>query len=168
MTLAFLGLGSNVGRRLEYLQDAVRLLAAAAGIEVIRSSRVYETEPVGGPAQPDFLNAVIEIETSLSPRELLAVCQHVEQSLHRVRQVRWGPRTIDVDILTFGEETVDEPDLQVPHPRMHERGFVLAPLLELDPDPTLPGGRHLSELRLCPDVLSAARPFAPPLDVGPG
>jgi 2-amino-4-hydroxy-6-hydroxymethyldihydropteridine diphosphokinase len=162
---AYLALGSNLGNRLGHLRAAVRLLEETDGIDVVRSSRIYETDPVG-PPQPAYLNAVIEVETSRSPRELLEACRDVEDALGRVRTERWGPRTIDVDVLTFDEQTVDEPDLQVPHPRMHERWFVLVPLGELDDDPTLPGGRTLSSLRIPPDALLGVRLFAPPLPVG--
>ena len=161
-TAAYLALGSNLGDRLERLREAVRLLAAESGIEVLRSSRVYETQPVG-PPQPDYLNAVIEVRADGTARELLEACRRVEDALGRVRAERWGARTIDVDILTFGEQVVDEPDLVIPHPRMHERGFVLVPLGELDADPMLPGGRRLVSLRLAPDVVMGVRPFAPPL-----
>lgn len=164
MARAFLGLGSNLGERLETLQRAVDLLTGR-GVRVIRSSRVYETDPVGGPPQPDYLNAVIEVETELSPRELLQACIAVEELLGREREVRWGPRTADMDILTFDDRVMDEPDLQIPHPRMHERAFVMIPLLELDPDPPLPGGRTASALRLDPSALVGVRPFAPPLRV---
>lgn len=159
---AYLGLGSNLGDRLENLRSAVRLIASARGVTVRRSSRVYETEPVG-PRQPPFLNAVVEVRTDLDPRGLLEACRAVEDELGRVRAERWGPRTIDVDLLSFDELTLDEPDLVVPHPRMHERGFVLVPLLELDLDPMLPGGRRLSSLRLSPGMVLGVRPFAPPL-----
>ncbi|MEW6058644.1 MAG: 2-amino-4-hydroxy-6-hydroxymethyldihydropteridine diphosphokinase [Actinomycetota bacterium] len=163
---AYLGLGSNLGDRLANLQRAVTLLAAHDGLDVVRSSRVYETDPVGGPPQPEYLNAVLEVQTALSPRELLGTCQGVENELGRVRAERWGPRTIDVDVLTYADETVDEPDLSIPHPRMHERGFVLLPLSELDPDPPLPDGRRLASLRLGPGVVIGVRPYAPPLRVG--
>lgn len=163
MTKSYLGLGSNLGDRLTNLQRAVDLFAAA-GIRVRRSSRVYETDPVG-PPQPDFLNAVVEVETDLSPRELLRTCLGIEVQLGRVRDERWGPRTIDIDLLTYGRERIEEPDLVVPHPRMHERGFVLVPLGELDPDPPLPGGRTVAGLRLRPGAVLGVRPFAPPLRV---
>jgi 2-amino-4-hydroxy-6-hydroxymethyldihydropteridine diphosphokinase len=163
-TSAYLGLGSNLGDRLEHLRETVRRLAKSEDIEVLRSSRVFETEPVG-PPQPAYLNAVIEVRTTLGARELLEACQAVEHDLGRVRTERWGPRTIDVDILTFDDQTIDEPDLQVPHPRMHERGFVLVPLGELDADPMLPGDRRLSEIRLSPAMVLGVRPFAPPLTV---
>lgn len=163
---AFLALGSNLGDRLAGLQDAVDLLGAEVGIRVVASSRVWETDPVGGPAQPDYLNAVIAIETHLEPRALLGACHRVEVALGRVHDVRWGPRTIDVDILTIDMLSVDEDDLTVPHPRMTERAFVLLPLLELDPDPVLPDGRHVTAIPLEPGALEGARPFAPPLAIG--
>lgn len=161
---AYLALGSNLGDRLAALQRAVDLLDARSGIEVLRSSRVYETEPLG-PPQPAYLNAVIEVRTGLEPLALLKECQAVEDELGRVRAERWGPRTIDVDVLTYDEREVAEADLVVPHPRMHERVFVLVPLGELDADPPLPGGRKLATLRLPPDAVLGVRPFAPPLRV---
>jgi 2-amino-4-hydroxy-6-hydroxymethyldihydropteridine diphosphokinase len=160
---AFLGLGSNVGDRLANLSRAVGLLCAEDGVRVRRSSRVWETDPVGGPPQPDFLNAVVEVETVLSPRELLAVCHRVESALGRVRDVQWGPRTIDVDLLLFDDRVVADPDLVVPHPRMTERAFVVLPLLELDADLRLPSGMRLVDVRLGP---AGARPFAPPPRAG--
>jgi len=163
-TTAYLALGANLGDRLANLQRAVDALGATPDVRVVRSSRVYETEPVG-PAQPEYLNAVLEIRTDLSPHELLRACLAVEDDMGRVRAERWGPRSIDLDVLTYGIETIDEPDLVVPHSRMHERGFVLVPLAELDADPPLPGGRHLASLRLGPGAVLGVRPFAPPLRV---
>ena len=163
---AYLALGSNLGDRLEHLRAAVRLLAATEGVEVTRSSRVYETEPVG-PPQPAYLNAVVEVRTRRSPRELLDAAQAVETELGRVRTEHWGPRTIDVDILTYDEVTIDEPDLVIPHSRMHERGFVLVPLAELDADPMLPGDRRVATLQLPSDAVLGIRPFAPPLVMPP-
>ena len=157
---AFLGIGSNLGDRLANLQAAVDLLGAADGVRVLRASRVFETAPVG-PPQPDFLNVVVEVETSLEPSRLLAATAGVEDALHRVREERWGPRTIDVDILTFDERTIDEPDLTVPHPRMHERAFVIVPLLELTDAPMLPGGRRAADLST-EGWAGDVRPFAPP------
>ena len=159
----YLGLGANLGDRLANLRRAVELLAAEPGVRVLRSSRIYETEPVGGPEQPPYLNAVVEIATERSPRELLDLCGRIEAELGRVRAGRWGPRPIDLDILTYDEEEIHEPDLVVPHPRMHERGFVLVPLAELDRDPPLPGGRRLAGLRLPPGAVTGVRVFAPPL-----
>ncbi|MGH2723486.1 MAG: 2-amino-4-hydroxy-6-hydroxymethyldihydropteridine diphosphokinase [Actinomycetota bacterium] len=162
MARAFLGLGSNLGDRVANLQRAVDLLRGR-GIEVRRSSRVYETDPVGGPPQPDYLNAVVEVDTDLDPRELLRACTAIEEVLGREREERWGPRTIDLDVLTYDDREIDQPDLQVPHPRMHERAFVLVPLLELDADPPLPGGRTVATLRLGSVALGAVRPHSPPL-----
>jgi len=162
VTRAYLGLGSNLGERLENLRRAVALLDEG-GLSVLRSSRVYETDPVGGPAQPDYLNAVIEVEASGSARDLLEACLRVEREMGRERTERWGPRVIDVDVLTFGEERIDEPGLEVPHPRMHERAFVIVPLLELEADPSLPGDRTVTTLRLGVLSLGGVRPFAPPL-----
>jgi 2-amino-4-hydroxy-6-hydroxymethyldihydropteridine diphosphokinase len=159
---AFLGLGSNLGDRLGTLQQAVDLLGAEPGVELTRCSRVWETDPVGGPPQPDFLNMVVQTEVDVSPHDLLAACQRVEAALGRARMVRWGPRTVDIDILLIGALTIDEPDLVVPHPRMLERAFVLMPLLELDPDPTLPDGSRVLDVRLGADATGGARPFAPP------
>ncbi|HLT16477.1 MAG TPA: 2-amino-4-hydroxy-6-hydroxymethyldihydropteridine diphosphokinase [Acidimicrobiales bacterium] len=129
MTRAFLGMGSNLGDRARYLRDAV---AALDGVVAV--SPVYETEPVGGPEQGAFLNIVVELDTDLDARGLLAECQRLEAAAERVREERWGPRTLDVDVLWVDGETVDAPDLVVPHPRMRLRRFVLAPLADLAPD----------------------------------
>ncbi|HEX2090553.1 MAG TPA: 2-amino-4-hydroxy-6-hydroxymethyldihydropteridine diphosphokinase [Actinomycetota bacterium] len=160
---ATLGLGSNVGDRLSNLRQAVDLLQRAPRIRVIRSSRVYETKPVGGPPQQDFLNAVVQIETAETPQALLTACRRVEDGMGRVRGERWGPRVIDVDVLTYGREALDEPGLVIPHPRMHERAFVMVPLLELDADPPLPGSRSARDIRFGSEELAGVRPFAPPL-----
>ncbi len=126
---AFLALGSNLGDRETTLRAAVAALP-----DLVAVSRVYETDPVGGPEQGAYLNAVAELETDRSPRALLELCRSLEAAADRVRAERWGPRTLDVDVLLVGDLVVDEPDLQVPHPRMWERRFVLAPLRELAPD----------------------------------
>jgi 2-amino-4-hydroxy-6-hydroxymethyldihydropteridine diphosphokinase len=160
--VGFLGLGSNLGDRLANLQAAVDALQAEPGLRVAASSRVWETTPVGGPPQPDYLNAVVRIETDLSARDLLDVARRVESRLGRIRKERWGARTIDVDVLLFDEEQIDEPDLVVPHPRMTERAFVLLPLLELEPDPRLPDGTRLKDVRVETD---GVMPSAPPLAV---
>jgi 2-amino-4-hydroxy-6-hydroxymethyldihydropteridine diphosphokinase len=133
MTRAYVALGSNVGDRLANLQSAVDGLAAEPGVRVVAVSHVYETAPVGGPEQDDFLNAVVSVDTDRSARDLLEIGQWLEQAAHRVRVEHWGPRTLDVDLLLFGEERIDEPDLVVPHPRMWERDFVLAPLRDVAP-----------------------------------
>lgn len=129
MTRAFLGLGSNLGDRMGYLQAAV-----AAMSDCVAISGVFETDPMGGPEQGQYLNVVAELDTNRSARDLLELCQALEASAGRVREVRWGPRTLDVDVLWVDGETVDEPDLVVPHPRMSERAFVMVPLGELAPD----------------------------------
>ena len=161
---ALVGLGSNLGDRLANLQEAVDRLEKTPGVSVVKTSRVYETDPVG-PPQPDYLNAVVAVETRLSARGLLEGCLAVERAMGRERRERWGPRTIDLDVLGYGREQIDEPGLQVPHPRMHERAFVLVPLLELEADPVLPGGRCLADLRLGPGMLSGVRPFASALHI---
>jgi 2-amino-4-hydroxy-6-hydroxymethyldihydropteridine diphosphokinase len=126
---AFLGLGSNLGDRRRHLRDAV-----AAIPDVVAVSRVYETAPVGGPDQGAYLNVVVRLDTERSPRELLEICREREAEARRVRTVRWGPRTLDVDVLWVDGQTVDEPDLVVPHPRMFERAFVLMPLRDVAAD----------------------------------
>lgn len=129
MTRAFLGLGSNLGDRRRHLRDAVTAIP-----DVVAVSRVYETAPVGGPDQGAYLNIVVRLETDKSPRDLLELCREREAAAQRVRSVRWGPRTLDVDVLWVDDHTVDEPDLIVPHPRMFERAFVLMPLRDVAPD----------------------------------
>jgi 2-amino-4-hydroxy-6-hydroxymethyldihydropteridine diphosphokinase len=130
MARAYLSLGSNLGDRRRYLGEAVDSLAG-----VVAVSPVYETDPVGGPdGQPPYLNIVVALDTDATPRELLGVCRRLEAAAGRVRAERWGPRTLDVDILWIDGITVDEPDLQIPHPRLWERRFVLAPLRDLAPE----------------------------------
>lgn len=135
VTDVLIGLGSNMGRREKNITAALHALETTRGIEVAKVSSLYETEPVGGPeGQEKYLNAAAMLRTSLSPRRLLALCQHIENTLGRNRQIEWGPRTIDLDILCFGGEIISEPDLMIPHPLMHERRFVLEPLVEIAPD----------------------------------
>lgn len=129
MARAFLGLGSNLGDRVAHLRAAV-----AATPDLVATSPVYETEPVGGPEQGPYLNVVVELHTGLDARALLAVCHSLEQAAGRVREVRWGPRTLDADVLLVDDVVVHDSDLQVPHPRLWERRFVLAPLADLAPD----------------------------------
>ena len=160
MHVATLGLGSNLGDRVRSLQAAVDLLADE-GVRAVASSRIWETDPVGGPPdQPPYLNAVIRTETQAGPHEVLAACNHVEADLGRTRQVRWGPRTIDIDVLLYDDLIVDEPALRIPHPRMTERSFVVLPLLELDPDPVLADGTRVLDRAVDG---GGARPYAPPL-----
>ncbi len=160
---AYLGIGSNLGDRLANLQGALDALNAEAGVHVVACSRVWETDPVGGPPQPDFLNVVVRLETALDPHGLLEAAHRVEAAFGRVRDVRWGPRTVDVDILLIDGLTLDDPHLIVPHPRMTQRAFVLLPLLDLDPEARLPDGTRLVDVPLGPDAAGGARPFAPPL-----
>jgi len=134
VTRAHLALGSNLGDRLAFLRGAVAALEATPGLSVAACSRVYETAPVGGPDQGRFLNAVVAVDTDLGPEELLAVAQRIEDGADRSRAERWGPRTLDVDVLLVGETQVQTPRLTLPHPRMWERGFVLAPLADVAPD----------------------------------
>ncbi len=141
-----LGLGSNVGDREGNIRAAVAKLAAWPGLAVTRVSSLYETAPVGYTDQPDFLNAVACVETSLSPQELLTACLAVEKDLGRERKVRWGPRTIDIDVLLYDEVTLATPELTLPHPRLHERAFVLVPLAELAPDMPVCAGKTAGEL----------------------
>ncbi len=142
---AFLGLGSNAGDRARMLASALELLTGG-DLHVTRRSRVYETPPWGKIDQPPFLNQVVEVETTLPPHELLARCQSVEQTLGRVRTERWGPRTIDVDILLYGDLVLEAPDLVVPHAEMRRRAFVLVPLAEIAPGLRLPTGETVEAL----------------------
>jgi 2-amino-4-hydroxy-6-hydroxymethyldihydropteridine diphosphokinase len=141
----FLGLGSNLGERRDMLRQARQQLAALPGTSLARASGLYETAPVGGPDQGDYLNQVVELRTALSPRGLLEAIGRIESVLGRERLVRWGPRSIDVDILWYDGSSVAEVDLEVPHPRMEERRFVLEPLAELAPDLVLPSGSTVRE-----------------------
>jgi 2-amino-4-hydroxy-6-hydroxymethyldihydropteridine diphosphokinase len=147
LTKAFVGLGANLGPREVTLLRAVDLLGAEAGVEILEVSGLRETAPVGNVDQPEFLNGAVALETSLSPRELLDALLRVERELGRVRDgTQWGPRTIDLDLLVYGDEVVDEPELRVPHPRLHERRFALEPLAELDPDLVIPGRGRISQV----------------------
>ena len=144
---AALAVGSNLGDRLEYLQAAVDALTDSSEIIAVAVSSVYETEPVGGPAeQPPFLNAVLVVDTTLSPRSLMERCQAAEDAFGRTREVPKGPRTLDVDVLAVGDKTVEDEDLQVPHPRLAERAFVLVPWAEVDPEFSVPGFGRVGDL----------------------
>ncbi len=134
MTRAYLALGSNLGDRLAYLQAGVDGLAGVPGMRVDALSRVYETAPVGGPPQDLYLNAVVAVDTELDPYALLDLAQQLERDARRVRAERFGPRTLDVDVLIYDDLVLDDPRLILPHPRMWERGFVLAPLRDVAPD----------------------------------
>ena len=143
---AYIGLGSNLADREGTIEQAVGLLGAEPGIEVVSVSSLRETEPWGRVAQPAFLNGAVALETTLEPRALLGVLLDVERRLGRVRDERWGPRTIDLDLLLYGDVVLDEPGLTVPHPLLHERAFVLEPLQELDPELAVPGRGSVADL----------------------
>lgn len=138
MNKAYIALGTNIEPRKEHLLEALQSLAENESISIKKQSSIYETVPVGYADQADFLNMVIEVKTSLSSMELLDFCQSVELQLGRKREIRYGPRTIDLDILTYNQENSTVERLIIPHPRMHERAFVLVPLQEIAPDMILP------------------------------
>jgi 2-amino-4-hydroxy-6-hydroxymethyldihydropteridine diphosphokinase len=146
MTTAFVGIGSNLGDREAHVRAALDRLGAEEGIEIVAVSRLRETEPVGPVEQGPFLNGAVEVETELPARELLLRLLDVEARLGRVRAERFGPRTIDLDLLVYGDEILDEPGLTLPHPRLHERRFALEPLAELAPGLVLPGRGPVSAL----------------------
>jgi dihydroneopterin aldolase/2-amino-4-hydroxy-6-hydroxymethyldihydropteridine diphosphokinase len=141
-----IALGSNLGDRRQELQRAVDELAATRGLRITAVSPVYETAPVGGPEQPDYLNAVVLAEASRPAAELLRRAHTIEAAAQRTREARWGPRTLDVDIIAYGAETSSDPVLTLPHPRAHERAFVLAPWLDADPGAALPGRGRVAAL----------------------
>ncbi|MFL5922982.1 MAG: 2-amino-4-hydroxy-6-hydroxymethyldihydropteridine diphosphokinase [Gaiellaceae bacterium] len=141
VTSAYVGLGANLGERAAAIDAALDLLRAVVGVEVVAVSSLRETDPIGYVDQPRFLNAAAELETTLSASELLDRLLAIERRLGRVRGEgpRFGPRTIDLDLLLYGDKQIDEPGLQIPHPRLHERRFALEPLAELDPALEIPG-----------------------------
>jgi 2-amino-4-hydroxy-6-hydroxymethyldihydropteridine diphosphokinase len=146
VTTAYIGIGSNVGDRSAFCRGAVRALDETSGVDVRATSSLYETAPIGGPPQRSFVNAVAKVETELSPRGLLEACKRIESRMGREESdIRWGPRVVDLDILLYGEEKVNEPDLEIPHAQMTKRRFVLVPLLEVDPDVTDPWGTPYSD-----------------------
>jgi 2-amino-4-hydroxy-6-hydroxymethyldihydropteridine diphosphokinase len=145
-TRAYIGLGSNLGDREATIGEAVALLGAHPKVDVVAVSALRETEPWGPVEQPRFLNGAAAVETSLTPGGLLGVLLDVERRLGRARKERWGPRTIDLDLLVYGDAVVDEPGLTVPHPRLHERAFALQPLAELDPGLVVPNEGTVTEL----------------------
>ncbi len=144
---AFIGLGSNIGDRYSYLMQAIQFLRDVEKILVVNVSSVYETDPVGYEDQDLFLNMVIEVKTDLTAEELLEVCMSIERRLDRKREIRWGPRTIDLDILLFNQENIETENLIVPHPQMLNRAFVTVPLLEIRPEIIFP--RNGKPLVLC-------------------
>lgn len=145
MVKAAVGLGSNLGDRAQHIAKAVAALSELGSLH--RVSSIYETAAIGGPKQGDYLNAVVVMDTEMPARALLERCLQIERESGRERRERWGPRTIDLDILFYGDESINENELTVPHPRMTERRFVLEPLLEVWPDATLLDGTPLAEFR---------------------
>ncbi|MBI5710104.1 MAG: 2-amino-4-hydroxy-6-hydroxymethyldihydropteridine diphosphokinase [Candidatus Eisenbacteria bacterium] len=159
---AFVGLGSNLGEREAMIRLALDDLARLPETRLVRASSLYDTEPLGDIEQPNFLNAVAQLETGLDPRQLLWNLLLVEKRLGRVRTRRWGPRVIDLDLLLYGGEVIEEPDLRVPHPELTRRSFVLVPLVELDPLLVHPETgetllAHLSRLNTRPPVKKGSR-----------
>jgi 2-amino-4-hydroxy-6-hydroxymethyldihydropteridine diphosphokinase len=161
MTAAVIALGANLGDAKAALQGALDALAATPGIEVLACSQVFETDPVGGPEQPVYVNAVALVDTSLAPLDLLVRANEIEQQWHRTREVRWGPRTLDLDIIDIAGVVLDTERLTVPHPRAHLRGFVLVPWLDVDPGAMLHGS-PVRELVAGVDV-SGVRALVPAL-----
>ena len=162
MERAYIALGSNISPRKRYLQEAIRLLEENPAIVVDGQSFIYETDPVGYVEQNDFLNMVIAVDTSLTPLELLDACQEVEDSLGRVRSIKWGPRTIDLDILTFEGEEMNTERLILPHPHLYERAFVLVPLADVNRELRFPPeGRTVASLvgDLSQEEVSAVRRY---------
>lgn len=165
MTRALIALGSNLGQSLDTLTQAVSDLAAVQGVQVVRVSPIARTAPVGGPeGQPDYVNMVAQLETSLGPYKLLEVCQQIEAKHHRKRLVRWGPRTLDLDMITYGDLTQDDPALTLPHPRASQRAFVLAPWARMDPQALL-AGQLVAQLAAAAPDADGIREFLPAPEV---
>lgn len=139
-------LGTNIGDRVAHLDYAIGRLRSTEGISEISVSQFYETEPVGGPEQDNYLNAVVTAESNLSPRELLDLCHDIEAARDRKREVRWGPRTLDVDLLVVGDVVSNDPELTIPHPRAHLRSFVLTPWATIDPQCEIPGHGRVADV----------------------
>ena len=158
---AVLALGSNLGDRQDILQGGVDAIAGIEGVRLTGVSPVYETVPVGGPPQPDYLNAVALADVSIPSRELLDELHEVEAAFDRVRLVRWGPRTLDIDIIAVAGERSDDPELTLPHPRAHERAFVLDPWHDVDPEAVLPGYGPVADLLARVDQTGVRRSNVP-------
>lgn len=159
---AYIGLGSNLGERESMIRQALESLSLLPETDLLRASSLYDTEPVGDVDQPNFLNAVAEVETDLSAAQLLWNLQLIEKRLGRERTRRWGPRVIDLDLLLYGQETIEEDTLRVPHPELTRRAFVLVPLVELEPLLVHPGTgetmlAHLSKLGARPPLKRGTR-----------
>ncbi|HEY8941085.1 MAG TPA: 2-amino-4-hydroxy-6-hydroxymethyldihydropteridine diphosphokinase [Cellvibrio sp.] len=150
MVVAYIGLGSNLDDPLDQVQRAFNELDSLAGTRLLKRSSLYQSRAIG-PEQPDYINAVAQLETRLAPLELLDALQNIEQTHRRVRLQHWGPRTLDLDLLLYANETIQHPRLSVPHPYLTQRGFVLYPLADLDPNLHLPDGQSLQALlKQCP------------------
>ncbi len=145
MTHVVFALGSNLGDRRAHIEEAIQALRASAGIEIENVSALYETEPVGGPEQDNYLNAVVTAESHLDPHELLRYAHDIENAHNRTREVRWGARTLDIDLIVVGDQVIDDETLTLPHPRAYERAFVLVPWSTIDPDCQIPGHGTVSE-----------------------
>jgi 2-amino-4-hydroxy-6-hydroxymethyldihydropteridine diphosphokinase len=146
MARVTLSLGSNIGERFQHLQTALTKINQNKKISNVVSSSVYETKPVGGPVQDNFLNAVISLDTELTPLELLEFTQKLENEAERIREVRWGPRTLDIDVLVYGNTVINSEVLSIPHPRISERAFVVIPWLEIEPNAHIPNIGALKDL----------------------
>ena len=163
-----LSLGSNLGDRLAHLQLGIDTLAGAGGLALTAVSGIYQTAPVGGPDQDDYFNVVALAVSALPPAAVLARCAAAEEAAGRVRAVRWGPRSLDVDIIACGELTNSDPALTLPHPRAHERAFVLVPWLEIEPDAVLPGFGPVARLPAAQDRSGVRRLTGPGLRLPAG
>ncbi len=151
MAICYIGLGSNLEDPRQQVSDALKELQEISNTELLSHSLLYRSDPVGPPGQPDYINAVAKINTSLEPEELLDALQAIEQAHQRVRIEHWGPRTLDLDLLLYANDEIDTERLKVPHPFMTERSFVLYPLAEIEPNLVLPKGDHLSDILVqCP------------------
>ncbi len=149
---AYIGIGSNLGNPREQVQRASKALAALPQTRLLSLSPWYESDPVGPPGQPDYVNGVALLETQLAPLPLLDALQAIEADHQRVREVRWGPRTLDLDILLYGDKIIDVPRLQVPHPYLSSRGFVVKPLADIQPSLVLPNGTCIESLLRALDI----------------
>ena len=146
MAQAVIGLGANLGEPVAQLRAAIEAIAQLPETSIVRVSSLYRTAPVGHAAQPDFVNAAVAVETALEPRALLAALLAIEAAAGRERTFKDAPRTLDLDILLYGDRTIDEPGLAVPHPRLYERAFALAPLVEIEPEAVVPGRGRAADL----------------------
>lgn len=160
MTVSYLALGSNIEDRVGYLAFAVSQLRQIPGLTIMAVSPVYETDPVGGPEQDSYLNAVVKIKTGMPALKILEHCNRIERMANRVRDVRWGPRTLDVDVIMVGKQETDDPTLTLPHPRAHERAFVLVPLRDIEKHLVIPRHGKIADLIAAVSIVGVAK-FAP-------